>query len=46
MPEISFKERMFGGLWGAIIGDALGVPVEFKSRAERKMDSVTGMRGY
>jgi ADP-ribosyl-[dinitrogen reductase] hydrolase len=40
------KNRIIGGLWGAIIGDALGVPVEFKSRDERKQDPVTGMRGY
>ncbi|MCX5805638.1 MAG: ADP-ribosylglycohydrolase family protein [Proteobacteria bacterium] len=46
MTEISFKERILGGLWGAVIGDALGVPVEFKSREVRKMDPVTGMRGY
>jgi len=32
-------------LWGAIVGDALGVPVEFHSRAERKKNPVAGMRG-
>jgi ADP-ribosylglycohydrolase len=40
------KDRVLGGLWGAIVGDALGVPVEFKSREERKKDPVTDMRGY
>ncbi len=40
------RRRMFGGLWGAVIGDALGVPVEFKSRDEVRRDPVTGMRGY
>lgn len=40
------KDQILGGLWGAIVGDALGVPVEFKSREERKKDPVTDMRGY
>lgn len=34
------------GMMGLIIGDALGVPVEFCSREERKADPVTGMRAY
>jgi len=38
--------RILGGLWGAIIGDALGVPVEFMSREEVRKNPVTGMRGY
>jgi ADP-ribosylglycohydrolase len=33
-----------GGILGALIGDALGVPVEFSSRSEREDDPVTGMR--
>ncbi len=37
---------MLGGLWGAVVGDALGVPVEFKGRDARKGDPVTDMRGY
>jgi len=40
------SERIAGGIWGAIVGDALGVPVEFTSREERQRDPVTGMRGY
>lgn len=43
---ISTTDRIMGGLWGAMIGDALGVPVEFTSREERRHDPVTGMRGY
>ena len=39
------RERIAGGIWGAIVGDALGVPVEFTSREERRRDPVTGMRG-
>jgi len=34
------------GMYGLIVGDALGVPVEFTSRAERKADPVMGMRAY
>ncbi len=34
------------GIMGVIIGDALGVPVEFTSREERQKDPVTGMREY
>ena len=36
-------ERILGGLWGAVIGDALGVPVEFTGRKEREKDPVTDM---
>lgn len=31
---------------GLVIGDALGVPVEFTSRIERDADPVTDMRAY
>lgn len=34
------------GIIGFIVGDALGVPVEFISREELKENPVTGMRGY
>ena len=34
------------GIYGLIVGDALGVPVEFTSREERKTDPVLGMREY
>jgi ADP-ribosylglycohydrolase len=40
------EKRILGGLWGAVVGDALGVPVEFEPRSARKADPVTGMRGY
>ncbi|MES2734369.1 MAG: ADP-ribosylglycohydrolase family protein [Bacteroidota bacterium] len=33
-------------LFGLAVGDALGVPVEFKSREKLDMDPVTDMRGY
>ncbi|MDE6784202.1 MAG: ADP-ribosylglycohydrolase family protein [Ruminococcus sp.] len=41
-----YERRLKGGIWGAIIGDALGVPVEFSERNERKKDPVKEMRGY
>lgn len=34
------------GIIGLIVGDALGVPVEFTSKREREMDPVTDMREY
>jgi len=38
------RERVSSGLAGMAIGDALGVPVEFESRASLAADPVTGMR--
>jgi ADP-ribosyl-[dinitrogen reductase] hydrolase len=40
------SSRILGGLYGSLIGDALGVPVEFKPRVDRVHDPVTGMRDY
>ena len=34
------------GILGLVVGDALGVPVEFTSRDARRQDVVTGMRAY
>lgn len=39
------SERIRGGILGALVGDALGVPVEFSERAERERDPVRGPRG-
>jgi ADP-ribosylglycohydrolase len=39
-------ERILGGLWGAVVGDALGVPVEFQSRLRLQREPVVGMREY
>ncbi len=44
--NVSFKERLLGGLWGALVGDALGVPVEFKNRAAVQAEPVKDMRGF
>ncbi len=40
----SRESQIIGSLWGAVCGDALGVPVEFESRTTREADPVTGMR--
>ena len=34
------------GVFGLIVGDALGVPVEFSSREECEHNPVIGMRAY
>jgi len=46
LVAISKRQRILGGLWGSLIGDALGVPVEFKDRATVQAHPVTDMRGY
>ncbi|KQB41043.1 ADP-ribosylglycohydrolase family protein [Flavobacterium aquidurense] len=40
------KNKIESGLFGMAIGDALGVPVEFKSRISLKENPVTDMMGY
>lgn len=40
------ENQLFGGILGFCVGDALGVPVEFTSREERKQDPVEEMRAY
>ncbi len=39
------KYQLLGGILGLCTGDALGVPVEFRSRAELRLDPVTDMIG-
>ncbi len=46
MSKLSLKNRVLGGLWGAVVGDALGVPVEFRSRAEVQRNPVADLRGH
>lgn len=43
---MSIQDRLLGGLYGSLVGDALGVPVEFSSREKRMADPVTGMRAF
>lgn len=38
--------RIKGGILGVIVGDALGLPVQFLTREEILKKPVTGMRGY
>lgn len=40
------REKIYNTIYGAIMGDALGVPVEFKTRDELKENPVTDMCGY
>lgn len=42
----STTQKFLGSLYGSLIGDALGVPVEFRSRDDRVKDPVTDMRDY
>ena len=46
LPAVSNRERVLGGLWGSLVGDALGVPVEFRPRGEVQSNPVTDMRGF
>lgn len=43
---MTLSSRILGGLYGSLVGDALGVPVEFAPREMRRRDPVTGMRAY
>ncbi len=40
------REQIYGALFGVAIGDALGVPAEFKSRATLQQSPVTDCEGY
>jgi len=40
------ETQIRAALLGLAVGDALGVPVEFESRARRKLDPVVTMRAY
>ena len=44
--EIDDMERVKGALFGSFVGDALGVPVEFKTREEVRKNKVTKMLEY
>jgi ADP-ribosyl-[dinitrogen reductase] hydrolase len=46
MNTPSHRERILGGLWGSLVGDALGVPVEFMSRPDVQRNPVADMRGF
>lgn len=40
------EEKLYGGIFGFVIGDLLGVPVEFSSRQERDADPIKELRAY
>ena len=40
------KQKIYNTLYGAIVADALGVPVEFAKREYLKKKPVTDMTGY
>lgn len=40
------RGRILGGLWGSLLGDAVGVPVEFEARAMLREYPVRAMREY
>ena len=44
LPDLT--SRIAGGLLGLLVGDALGVPFQFKPRSDRRVDPVSRMRGY
>ncbi|MEO8351898.1 MAG: ADP-ribosylglycohydrolase family protein, partial [Chthoniobacteraceae bacterium] len=46
MSRIGQSQRKLGALWGALAGDALGVPVEFLSRETVRRNPVKDMRGF
>ena len=46
VETIARRDRILGGLWGSLVGDALGVPVEFIDRAAAQLNPVTSMREF
>ncbi len=46
MNRDRLREQLIGGLIGTLVGDALGVPVEFTGRAMRDRDPVIDMRAF
>lgn len=42
----SYKDKVLGALIGTAVGDALGVPAEFKSRQEMAKNPILDMTGY
>ncbi|MCM8526247.1 MAG: ADP-ribosylglycohydrolase family protein, partial [Lentisphaeraceae bacterium] len=44
--NLEINDRILGSLYGAAVGDALGVPFEFITRDQLQDSPVTGMRGH
>lgn len=45
MPDLRNSDRLLGALWGSVVGDALGVPAEFRKRADLDENPIMGMVG-
>ncbi len=43
---VTHDDEIKAAIFGTIVGDALGVPVEFSSKIQRKEDPITDMREY
>lgn len=43
---INLKDKILGSIYGVIVGDALGVPVEFQSKTYLKNNPISEMTGY
>lgn len=43
---MDLRDKIYGGTWALITGDALGVPVEFQDRWQLKENPVTDMRAF
>lgn len=46
MVDTKLRERVFDTLYGGIIGDLMGVPVEFKQRGTFHVQDVMGYGTY
>jgi len=46
MVDTKMKERLFATLYGGIVGDLMGVPVEFKKRGTFHVEGVIGYGTY
>jgi ADP-ribosylglycohydrolase len=46
MENPKLKDQILGGILGLAVADAVGVPVEFKSRESLRNNPFTGMQGY
>jgi len=46
LPRYDLENHIRGAIHGALAGDALGVPVEFSTRAQRRADPVRDMRAF
>jgi len=46
IENTALKDKIFGDILGLAVADAVGVPVEFKSRESLRRHPVTDMRGF